>query len=468
MSIRRAGTIRWLRATLAVALLVAMQPIPVAVGAEQALAAQVAATRVAGLIAPENQRVGSANRFTNSVLLAQQGWTSSEYVVIATGRGWSDALVGTPLAATLKAPLLLSERTALPAVVKAEIKRLGASRAIILGGTGALASGIVDDLVECGITRRYVERIGGADRYVTASKVARRIHSLSDGEGWVALVSGERFTDALSVGPWAGALGAPIVLTKKSSIPATTKTVLTALHPKAVLIVGGSRSIGAKVTKQIPVQWRIAGVDSYDTANLMAEFASDHDFDFDNVYVVSGTDWSSSLSLGALSARTMGLIMPTDPTRLDIHTHAFFDGHCSSIKEIISVGGPGWVAPSVMTEIQQASHTHLNTESLTLITGDLLTAFDGVTTETVTFDDVPVAVTTVVPGQYLVLNRSGARPDDDPLKPGFVRQVLSVEDVGDSLVATTRDAALTEILQKGSVDIQVVPISAQDVRNQYL
>ncbi|NTU71868.1 MAG: hypothetical protein HGB10_08645, partial [Coriobacteriia bacterium] len=48
------------------------------------------------------------------------------------------------------------------------------------------------------------------------------------------------------------------------------------------------------------------------------------------------------------------------------------------------------------------------------------------------------------------------------------RQVLSVEDVGDSLVATTRDAALTEILQKGSVDIQVVPISAQEVRNQYL
>ena len=67
-------------------------------------------------------------------------WAGSEYVIIATARSFPDALGGSALAGMLDAPILLTEPTYLPPSVATEIvEELGASKVIILGGTGAVS-----------------------------------------------------------------------------------------------------------------------------------------------------------------------------------------------------------------------------------------------------------------------------------------------------------------------------------------
>src|SRR5690606_2325393 len=99
----------------------------------------------------------------------------SEYVIIATARSFPDALGGSALAGVLDAPILLTEPTALPDAVATEIlDNLAATKAIILGGTGAVSQAVENDL-NAMLGDANVERIGGLNRYETAGNIAERV-----------------------------------------------------------------------------------------------------------------------------------------------------------------------------------------------------------------------------------------------------------------------------------------------------
>ena len=57
---------------------------------------------------PENRvdRIGGRNRFGTAVAISQEGWETSDYVVLARGDEFADALAGVPLAYSLDAPIL--------------------------------------------------------------------------------------------------------------------------------------------------------------------------------------------------------------------------------------------------------------------------------------------------------------------------------------------------------------------------
>ncbi|TDB37988.1 MAG: cell wall-binding repeat-containing protein [Actinobacteria bacterium] len=419
-------------------------------------------------MSPQSTRVAGRDRFDTNVGLSQEGWETSEYVVVASGRTWPDALVGTVLAAALDAPVLLSEPSGVPAVVAAEVKRLGATHAIILGGEAALSPAIETDLEAAGVAAANIERIAGADRYETSALVAYRVVELSGQPGWAVVATGENYPDALAASPWAGALGAPIMLTRSKSVPAPTKTAIAAVDPTAVLVLGSERAIPKDVVDQLPPSWRVGGADRYETARLMAEFASDHDFDFDNVYVTKGTDWPDALGAGALAAKTRGLIMLTPPDRPDNDTLGFFNGHCSSIEQLRFVGGYAAISSDVAYQILQASETRMDTDAVVLIAGDLLGSFRSATPDSVTFSDSVIALARVQVGKILILNSAPVVDPEQPLTHGFVRRVLGVTVEGATVIAQTEDAAITDFLEKGSVDINIDPIQPHDIANQAL
>ncbi len=100
-------------------------------------------------------------------------------VIVATGRNWPDALGGATLAGVLDAPILLVDTDALPAAVAAEITRLKATRAIVLGGTAAVSANVATAIDAIpGVAK--VERIGGANRYLTSEMIAKRAPTLQD------------------------------------------------------------------------------------------------------------------------------------------------------------------------------------------------------------------------------------------------------------------------------------------------
>lgn len=89
------------------------------------------------------------------------------------------------------------------------------------------------------------QRIGGANRYDTAAKMAE------GHRGTILLVSGENFPDALSATAFATRFGFKILLTPRDRLAPETKKFLQTQAVKKVIVIGGSGSVSDAVIQEI-------------------------------------------------------------------------------------------------------------------------------------------------------------------------------------------------------------------------
>jgi len=88
--------------------------------------------------------IEGVDRFETAIAASKQAYPDgldplgSKTVIIATGRNWPDALGGVALAGVLDGPVLLVDTNSVPRNVQNELERLGAEKAIILGGQSAV------------------------------------------------------------------------------------------------------------------------------------------------------------------------------------------------------------------------------------------------------------------------------------------------------------------------------------------
>ncbi|MDP2232889.1 MAG: cell wall-binding repeat-containing protein, partial [Actinomycetota bacterium] len=102
---------------------------------------------VDGIAEPGVQRIAGADRYLTAIANSKMAYRGgADAVVIATGTNWPDALGGSALAGALDGPLLLTTTSDLPDAVAAEIRRLGATKAYVLGGPGAVGPGVEVEL----------------------------------------------------------------------------------------------------------------------------------------------------------------------------------------------------------------------------------------------------------------------------------------------------------------------------------
>ena len=89
-----------------------------------------------------------------------------------------------------------------------------------------------------------VERISGTNRYATAVAVSAQV---APGVPVVYLASGTGFPDALSGAARAGSLGAPLLLTRPTDLPAVVRAELLRLRPDRVVVLGGEGAVSPQV-----------------------------------------------------------------------------------------------------------------------------------------------------------------------------------------------------------------------------
>ena len=184
-------------------------------------------------------------------------------VVIASAWSFPDGLAASSLAGTLRAPVLLVGPGPLRADVSAEIERLGAVNAWVIGGPPAVADATFASLQA--VASGEVTRVAGADRYATAAAVASTVRGLRGGApGRVIVVSGRDFPDALSVGPLSYVTGWPLVFATPTGLPAASRDAITASGATGTLIVGSSRAVWAGVEALVVSPDRLSGIDRYD------------------------------------------------------------------------------------------------------------------------------------------------------------------------------------------------------------
>ncbi len=241
------------------------------------LAVLLVVTLVMGVGTAEGtvSRIGGDDRYQTSALLAEEAFSDgATTVIIARGDqagNFADGLASSVLSGALDAPVLLTKPNALPADIKTAIRSLGATRAIVLGGTEAISSSVVAGLRDLNLT---VSRIEGKDRYETAAKVAREADKKGYIRSYAFIVNGFATADSLVVAPAAFRDNAVILQVAKNSIPKATKEALKDLNINKVYIIGGTAVVSQTVERELEKSYivkRYRGADRYETSVLVAE-----------------------------------------------------------------------------------------------------------------------------------------------------------------------------------------------------
>lgn len=214
-------------------------------------------------------RLYGATWWETPIALSRKTFPSgASTVVVASGETFPDALAGSPLATSKRAPLLLTKKKSLPAPVAAELKRLKPKNILVLGGPLAITDSTVNKLKSYGT----VKRVAGKNLYETSTEIAGSWSTAPT----VFVATGERFEDAMSLAAVASGRKAPMLLTKRSSVPATTLKQLKRLKPSRVYLAGGPLAISATAEGQLrravpnAKVVRYAGSDLYKTSAKIA------------------------------------------------------------------------------------------------------------------------------------------------------------------------------------------------------
>jgi putative cell wall-binding protein len=85
-------------------------------------------------------RLAGQDRYATAAAASRATFAAAETVFVASGLDFPDALAGGSPAGVGGAPLLLVNPNALPAATASELARLGASRAVILGGPSVVSN----------------------------------------------------------------------------------------------------------------------------------------------------------------------------------------------------------------------------------------------------------------------------------------------------------------------------------------
>ncbi|BCB05783.1 cell wall-binding repeat-containing protein [Bacillus sp. KH172YL63] len=286
------------------------------------------------------ERISGADRYQTAIEISEEGWESAETVVIARGDQFPDALAGAPLAYKHDAPILLTEKGYLNDEVQEEIKRLGAKKAIILGGEGAVSKYVQYQLKGLGLK---TNRISGADRFETAANIAARL----DGNPEKAIVANAyQFADALSVASYAAQNGYPIVLSAQDKLSDASERVLKGIDEK--IVVGGQNAISNKIFESFEEATRYSGSDRYETS---AEIAKHLTPKTNHAVVATGGNFADALAGSVLAAKAGAeiLLVKKDTVPEGIMRAIEVD----DIRNFHVVGGKNAVSEDVMTQLKK-------------------------------------------------------------------------------------------------------------------
>jgi putative cell wall-binding protein len=287
----------------------------------------------------DKYRLAGASRYHTAVKVSQAGWDKSDTVILARGDSFPDALAGVPLAGSLDAPILLTPQEKLSGVTKEEIDRLGATKVIILGGTGAVSDNVLADLPK---KVNDVERIAGSGRFDTAKKIAEKM----GGSPSTAIVAyGYNFPDALAAASYAAQKGYPILLTDKDKLPSVTEKYLKRIPKKT--IVGGESVVSKGIQTELQAT-RIGGKSRFETAIKMI---TELGMNTDTVFIGNGYGFADNLTGSVLAAKNSAPLLLVEENEVPSEIKDIFMNY--PISNFTALGGKVVISDEVIFRLKK-------------------------------------------------------------------------------------------------------------------
>ena len=305
----------------------------------------------------DRDRISGSSRYETAVEVSKYGWETSDYIVLANGESFADALCAAPLAKKYNAPILLTKADSIDESTLNEIKRLKASHVFIIGKYGAVSKECEDKIAALKIE---VTRLGGDSRYATSAEVAKALGNVDK----IAIASGEGYADALSIAPAAAAQtddksSMAVLLTQKDNLPDVVQKYISdnKENIKQTFIVGGTGVISSKASKKAPDNFvRLWGTDRYQTnVNIMTYFSAK--LKFDRIYIAEGNgpkgnEFADALSGTALAALTDSPVILTYKT-LSKASADFIKSAALSGAKAQAIGGAGAVSDELISSVNK-------------------------------------------------------------------------------------------------------------------
>ena len=312
-------------------------------------------------------RLSGSDRIATAVATSRATFPNgAPAVVIARSDEFADALAGAVLASvaampgtspdgTTNVPLLLTTSKQLSPQTAAEIKRLGATKAYVLGLQSAISDATANALTsQAGITN--VVRVGGVNRFATAAAIKAKVESLTGKTAdSVYVVNGNGFADAMSVAPLAARQGRPILLATSGQLPADTAEALAGVD--TATIVGGTAAVSASVSDAIgkivtTVTPRIAGNDRYGTSAAVANAATSAGLSLSKLWLATGVNWPDAVAAGSSIADDGGVLLLVNPNDLagSPATKTIITGQAGSGSAKL-LGGPAAISINVENQV---------------------------------------------------------------------------------------------------------------------
>ena len=305
---------------------------------------------------PASERIYGSDRYATAVSVSKKSFPDgAKTVVIASGLDYADALTGVPLAKALGAPILLCAGKTIDSTTLAEIKRLGAEKAVILGGTGAVSSDVAQAVENQGA---QVTRITGANRFETSSNIAAELAKISAPDSVFFVYSGG-FADAISASSIAAVKGAAVIYVKTSgSLDESAAKYLASVKSgiKHAYIIGGTAVISANMKAAIESALgiratRLFGANRYSTCTAVnTHFASL--LTGDSVCVATGKDFPDALTGGVFAAMNNAPLLLADSS-LSTEQTALLSKKAAA--KVYALGGTGAVPDSIIRRVCESS-----------------------------------------------------------------------------------------------------------------
>ena len=308
------------------------------------------------------ERIWGSDRYQTAIEISRKTFAadSCKTVVLATGADYPDALAASGLAGVYDSPVLLTPQAAVPTGLITEIKRLGATQVVIVGGTVAVSANVEAQLKAGGLT---TSRAAGPDRYATAADVARKIFAIVGprAESPAFVVRGDAFPDALAAAPIAYANAFPVLLTSVNSLPPVTAAAITQTGIDEIVIAGGPVAVSTGVETMLAnlagvrTVHREAGADRYETAAKVAEYGV-RMWWAENTYIgiATGVVFADALGGGAAAGANGGVVLLTRPETLSAPAGAYLKAAKADVLTPKLYGGTAAISDVVKAAIDAA------------------------------------------------------------------------------------------------------------------
>lgn len=250
-------------------------------------------------------RLAGADRYKTAVAISKANFApTQDWVVVASGQSFPDALGAGPMAAFLEAPLLLVPTAgSLPSAVAVELDRLKTQNIIVVGGPAAVSNSMVVQLAKHA-PANHTFTVDGANRYDTAAQTSENFDPPVENVP-VYIASGVTFPDALGGGAATTISSGAMLLTTPTKLPAETVAALRRIKPSRVVVLGGTGAISNTVLNQVKstvgsavAVTRVGGSNRFDTA---AKVSAATVTSATEVFLANGMSYPDALAGGAVA-----------------------------------------------------------------------------------------------------------------------------------------------------------------------